>query len=110
MTTSDPVWNGHSLDIEMLQQAAEILKTVGHPVRLRIIEALESSELTVKDIQERIGQPQAITSQQLSLMKGRGLVRSRRDGTNVYYALANDLVLHVIECIRRCQLERTQGR
>jgi len=110
MGISDPISNQNSLDIKMLQQAAEILKTVGHPVRLRIIEVLESGELTVKDIQERIGQPQAITSQQLSLMKGRGLLRSRRNGTSVYYTLANDLVVHVIECIRRCQLERAQAR
>ena len=98
----------NSLNVEVLKQAAEILKTAGHPVRLRIIEMLEHGEFTVKEIQERIGQPQAITSQQLSLMKGRGILRSRRDGTHVYYALANDLVGHVIQCIRRCQMERDQ--
>lgn len=109
MNTLDRISSENGLHIKTLQQAAEILKTVGHPVRLRIIEVLEPGELSVKDIQERIGQPQAITSQQLSLMKGRGLLRSRRDGTNVYYAVANDLVVRVIECIRCCHLESAQG-
>jgi len=102
ISTDQPI----DLDVQILQRAAEILKTIGHPVRLRIVYCLELGERTVTEIQEAIGQPQAITSQQLAKMKARGVLRSRREGTKVYYALADDLVPHVLECIRRCARER----
>ena len=50
------------LDVQIFQRAAEILKTIGHPIRLRIVYCLDSGERTVTEIQEAIGQPQAITS------------------------------------------------
>ena len=93
------------LDINTVLQAAEILKTIGHPQRLRIVECLETSELSVKELQADLGLPQAIVSQQLAILKRRGVVRSRRDGALVYYRLVDSFPCRILDCIRSCRGE-----
>jgi len=86
---------------EQLNRVARTLKAVAHPLRLKIIEALEGGERTVGDLVEAVGAKPAITSQQLGLMRDRGVLEARRDGPHVYYRLANRHVLKVIRCIRQ---------
>ncbi len=86
----------------VMQKAAKVLKTLGHPVRIAIIEALKDEELKVSDIQERIGEPQAITSQHLRLMENREILSSRRDGVQVFYRLRDEFITKILECIRSC--------
>ncbi len=101
------------IEIETLQQAARILKAVSHPLRLRILEVLGNGELPVKEIQFAVGEPQAIISQHLGLMRDRGVLRARRYGTSVYYSIASDFVSEVLNCIRGCSrdsgLKGTEG-
>lgn len=87
------------IDIARLEKAAEVLKAVAHPVRLKIIVSLQSGERTVSDLYQTLGTAQAYMSQQLSLMKSKGVVRARRDGNQVYYALTNPKVLQIIHCV-----------
>ena len=87
---------------EKLERMARTLKAVAHPLRLRIIEALEDGERTVGDIVADAGAKPAITSQQLGMMRDRGILAARRDGPHVYYSIANRHVLDVIGCARRC--------
>jgi DNA-binding transcriptional ArsR family regulator len=89
------------LDTERLQRAADILKTVAHPVRLRIINFLEAGEQPVSRICERLGAPQPSISHHLGLMKTKGILSSRRDGSHVLYAVVDRNVIEVIHCIRR---------
>lgn len=89
------------LDAVYLQEAADILKTVAHPTRLRIIDILESGEKTVTELSQHLGTQQPYTSQQLNLMKSRGILSSRRDGNQVYYGIANLSVVKVIHCVRQ---------
>ena len=90
-----------SIDQERLERAAAVLKTVAHPLRLRIVELLEGGERTVGDLQEALGVTQSLTSQHLSQMRMRGVLAARREGTAVYYSIANPDVVKVIHCIRR---------
>lgn len=90
-----------SIEQERLERAAAVLKTVAHPLRLRIVELLESCERSVGDLQERLGVTQSLTSQHLSQMRVRGVLAARREGTAVYYSVANPDVVKVINCIRR---------
>lgn len=89
------------LDTTRLERAAEVLRVVAHPIRLRIVELLEGSALTVGELQERLGVTQSLTSQHLSQMRTRGVLAARREGTQVYYSIANPDVVKVIHCIRR---------
>ncbi|MBS1271784.1 MAG: HTH-type transcriptional repressor SmtB [Candidatus Marinimicrobia bacterium] len=90
------------LDAEQLQHAAVVLKTLGHPIRLGIIETLEAGPRNVSDIQESIGEPQAITSQHLRLMESRDILSSERDGVQVFYQLKNQFITQILECIKSC--------
>jgi ArsR family transcriptional regulator len=87
-------------DAERFQHAADILKTVAHPARLRIIDLLEAGEKPVAQICSRLNAPQPYVSQQLNLMKAKGILASRRNGNQVLYSVANKNVIEVIHCIR----------
>ena len=89
------------IDQERIERAAAVLKTVAHTLRLRIVELLESGDKSVNEIKDLLGVTQPLTSQHLSQMRMRGVLGSRREGTLVYYSIANPDVVKVIHCIRR---------
>ena len=93
-----------SVTPEVLQRAAEIIKLLGHPERLKIVEVLEGGEATVSDIQDTLRLPQAIVSQHLAKMRGAEIVTSRRDGVHVYYHITEPKVHHILQCIRTCDM------
>jgi DNA-binding transcriptional ArsR family regulator len=95
-----------ALDPQVIQQAAAMLKCIGHPIRLRIIDLLDrEGEQNVTTIYEALGLEQAVASQHLNLMRDKGILASRRDGVNVYYRIHDPRVTRVIECIHdHCQL------
>ena len=93
-----------SLSVEAVQQAATMLKCIGHPIRLQIIELLEEGECNVTTIHETLGIEQAVASQHLNLMRDKGVLAGRRDGVNVFYRIDDPRVTQVIECIHdHCQ-------
>ena len=89
-----------TLDPKGLSKAADVIKVVGHPDRLRILEVLEDGETSVGKIQDKLGLPQAIVSQHLAKMRGWDIVESRREGTHVYYRIIEEKVRHILDCIR----------
>ncbi len=94
---------------ETLTQAAEVIKCLGHPVRLRLLEALESGEKTVSELQAYAGVSQTTASQQLGALRARDVVDFRRDGTRAYYRIADSRVTAILNCIRVCELEGEQS-
>ncbi|MHC4223582.1 MAG: ArsR/SmtB family transcription factor [Planctomycetota bacterium] len=87
---------------ELMGEAAEIMKCIAHPIRLRILEILEKTdEMNVTTLCEKVGASQPVVSQQLSRMRMGGVLASRRDGTSVFYRVARPEVLGVLECIRK---------
>ena len=81
------------------QHVSEVLKAVAHPVRLRIIEVLKNREMCVGDIVQALGSKQAITSQQLNMMKDKGVLTCRRNGSKVYYRIENKNVIKLLNCV-----------
>jgi DNA-binding transcriptional ArsR family regulator len=69
---------------------AEVCKTFSHYKRLQILNILKTRELTASDITKELGATKANTSQHLLLMRMRGILKTRREGTNIYYRMAND--------------------
>jgi DNA-binding transcriptional ArsR family regulator len=82
------------------EHVAEVLKAVAHPVRIAIVEVLEDGWMCVGDIVEALGGKQAIISQQLNMMKDKGVLECRRDGVKVYYQVKNKNVIRLLDCIR----------
>ncbi len=81
---------------EKLYDLAELFKIFGDSTRIRILYVLFESEVCVCDIAEVLGMTQSAISHQLRLLKQAKLVRSRREGKTVYYALADDHVRTIL--------------
>ncbi len=95
------------ISLQAVEDAALVLKCIGHPTRLRIIELLDlEGELNVSAIREKIGLEQAVASQHLSLMRDKGILESRRDGVHVFYRIRDEKVVRVIDCLRFCDPAR----
>ena len=88
----DPL-STHEVDSAALadaaEQASDFLKSLANPVRLRILCLLVQGEAAVGDITEKLAARQSLISQHLALLRKDGLVRPRRDGQTIYYALAD---------------------
>ena len=68
---------------------AEVCKTFGHPKRLMVIEILRSGEHTVTELAEQTGIDTSNLSQHLHILRDKGLVITRREGTKIYYCLSH---------------------
>src|SRR5512139_3510449 len=68
---------------------ADILKVLGHPIRLKIVAGLMSQSCNVKKIWECLGLPQATVSQHLALLKNKGIIDGRREGVEVFYQVVS---------------------
>jgi ArsR family transcriptional regulator len=80
---------------------AEFFRALAHPVRIRILEALVPGELSVGEIQRRLGLEQSLVSQQLSLLRAKNIVTARKDGTTVRYSLRDPLLANLLEVARQ---------
>jgi len=80
-------------------EEADILKVLGHPVRLKIVAGLCSQECNVKHIWECLGLPQATVSQHLALLKNKGVIEGKREGVEVRYSVVNPMVKKLIGII-----------
>ncbi|SRR6266511_824781 len=87
---------------------AEVCKTLSNPVRLRIINELQDGEMTVGGLAKKLGIRQAHLSQQLSVLRQRGVVTARKDGVNVYYSISNPKIVKACSLIREVLLEQLQ--
>ena len=81
---------------ESLYDLAELFKIFGDSTRIRILFALFEAEVCVCDIAEELGMTQSAISHQLRILKGAKLIKSRRDGKQVFYSLADDHVRTII--------------
>lgn len=85
-----------------LEQAAECLRTLAHPVRLRIIELLLSGRYTVGELARSCRVRPHVASEHLRLMEHCGLLTKDRDGRRIYYACAHPCLERILDCVR-CQ-------
>ncbi|MDP8255933.1 MAG: metalloregulator ArsR/SmtB family transcription factor [Candidatus Alcyoniella australis] len=81
---------------KQLDRAAEILKVLGHPVRLRIVISLLHDDCNVKRIWQKLELPQATISQHLAQLKAKGIVESRRDGVKMCYSVCDELAERLV--------------
>lgn len=97
------VQNATSKELAKLTQIAFILKTVAHPLRLRIVVLLRDNErLSVNQICTSLNSEQSLTSHHLSNMKLKGILNAQRNGKNVYYSLKERDVTKLIDCLKNC--------
>ncbi|MFZ5826660.1 MAG: ArsR/SmtB family transcription factor [Bacillota bacterium] len=80
------------MQMERLSLEADLLRVLGHPARLQIVEILARSETCVCDLIPQVGLEQSNLSQHLKLLRKHGVVDARREGTRVIYRLANGTI------------------
>ena len=80
---------------EFFERIALVLKAMADPVRLRLLNVLQSGELCVGDLVERIGTSQANISKHLGVLKRAGLVSCRRDGHMILYAIEDPAIFGI---------------
>ena len=82
------------------ERKAEILKTLGHPIRLKIVEGLLECECCVKNIWTALALPQATVSQHLALLKNKNIVTSERKGVTMCYAVSDETVRSIMKALK----------
>ena len=88
------------LPLESLQDAAECLKVLGHPVRIRMVEILMQGEFPVHEIADLCQLPPHQACEHLRILKSHGLLKSNRRGRSVYYEIADPRLPRLLACIR----------
>lgn len=89
-----------STNFQSTEQAAELLKTIAHPIRLRILLALiEQPSINVSTLQTQLKIDQSALSHHLIKMKDRGLLTNVRRGKEIYYSLADATFAEVVKLL-----------
>ena len=83
-------------DDEVLYELADLFRVFGDSTRIKILYSLHDNELCVQDIANAVQLSQSAVSHQLRVLKDTKLVRFRRDGKTVYYALDDDHVRSIL--------------
>ena len=86
-------------DLEVLGQAAECLRTLAHPHRLRMVQMLLQGQYTVGELAERCEIPSAMASEHLRLMQRCGFLSSSKDGRRVFYRVSEPHLQSIMSCI-----------
>jgi DNA-binding transcriptional ArsR family regulator len=97
--TRMPTLPARTTDLEALEQAAECLKTLAHPHRLRIVQMLLRGQYTVGELAESCGIPSHMASEHLRLMQRCGFLESTRDGRKAYYQIVEPHLASIMACI-----------
>ena len=95
MTTAERI------PMEVLDQAASVLRVLAHPHRLRIVELLSDGPMVVSQLVKELGLAQNAVSQHLNFMKAHGILVSERQGRRVSYRVDNPHATTVLGCIRK---------
>ena len=85
----------YSINREFTSEA-EVLKILGHPLRLKIVTGLCTQECNVKHIWECLSLPQATVSQHLAILKNKGIIAGKREGVEVHYSVIHPLAKKII--------------
>ena len=85
---------------ENIRQASEAMQAMAHPLRLKILCLVGDQELSVLEIVEAVGTTQSNVSQHLAVLKGHGMLASRKAANKVYYRIGDPGVLKMIALTR----------
>jgi DNA-binding transcriptional ArsR family regulator len=85
--------------LEALEQAAECLRTLAHPHRLRMVQMLLRGRYTVGELAEACGIPSHMASEHLRLMQRSGFLTSEKEGRKAYYQVAEPHLASIMACV-----------
>ncbi len=89
------------IERDRIAQRAAVLKALGHPSRLLMVQALADGPRCVCELTALVGSEMSTVSRHLAQLKQVGVLRDRREGTSVYYELRTPCVVEFLRCIDR---------
>lgn len=94
------------MEDKRLELMAEILRALGHPLRLKIIEFLRAGERCVCEIIPAIGAEQSVVSKHLAVLRQAGILEARKEGLRVLYRIRDPVVLDLCDLVRGIVVRR----
>ena len=98
------------LSEKMTELVAQRFRLLGEPMRLRILQTLESGEKSVNDIVAALETSQPNVSKHLQALCQGGLLSRRREGLNAYYRIADPMVFRLCDLVCRSAAEHTKAQ
>jgi DNA-binding transcriptional ArsR family regulator len=86
-------------EMKHLQEAAECLRTLAHPLRLRMVQLMLQGEFTVGELADACEIPSHMASEHLRMMQHCGFLNRRQDGRKTYYQVSEPSVERIMKCI-----------
>ncbi|MDD4334379.1 MAG: metalloregulator ArsR/SmtB family transcription factor [Desulfotomaculaceae bacterium] len=86
-------------DPAVYNEKADLLKALAHPTRLCIVHGLIENDCNVNGIIECLQMPQSTVSQQLAVLRNKGIIEGRRNGTVIYYSVVNNEVRRFVSML-----------
>jgi len=101
-TDDQPTVPGSNVPLSVVK--AELFKALAHPARIRALEILADGERSVGELQPLVGIESSHLSQQLGVLRRAGLVTTRKEGSSVFYAVRDPLVVDLLLAAKRLLL------
>ena len=93
------------VDIKSYEEKAELLKALAHPVRLCIVHGLMENQCNVNKMTACLEMPQSTVSQQLGILRNKGIIKGRRQGTEICYEVVNARVKQIVSLMLDNELD-----
>ena len=100
MTRREPERGEELIALDLLSEAAECLRTLAHPHRLRMVQMLLQDRFNVGELAQACAIPSHMASEHLRLMQRCGLLRSHKEGRCTFYEVAEPQLAGIMECIK----------
>jgi len=85
---------------EQIERMARAMRSIAHPLRLKILRVLGEHEQRVQDIVEAVGTSQSNVSQHLAILREKRILSPRKNANRVYYSVSDQRTLHLIATMR----------
>jgi ArsR family transcriptional regulator len=94
-------------NLSVLEDEADLLKAVAHPIRLCIVKGLLAEEgCNVSEMQSCLNIPQSTLSQHLAKLREAGILKSERNGLERNYYVINDQIVKIVEALEELELDK----
>ncbi|MCI5158505.1 MAG: ArsR family transcriptional regulator [Candidatus Electrothrix sp. AUS1_2] len=84
-----------------IDSLAVLLKSISHPIRLKILCLLQDKELTVSEIREEVATSGANISQHLNIMRNQGIIASRKEANFIYNRIADERIIELMKTMKQ---------
>ena len=99
-----------NMDNKLYQLHAQLCEAFISPKRLEILNLLQDKEISVRELVKLTGMRQSNISQHLSILREKGIVKTRREGTVIYYSLSNPKIIKAFNLIKEVLKESIQEK